>query len=332
MNSPRQQLLKLCTGYWISQSIHAAAKLGIADHIKAGIRSADALASKTGVQARPLYRMLRALASVEIFAEDAQGNFSLTPMAEELLDRLGSMRAPAIMMGDEHYQAWNHLLYSLQTGKPAFDHVFGKPIFEYLSEKPEQAKIFDAAMTGIHGPETQAMVDAYDFSGIGTLVDVGGGNGTLLCTVLKKYPAMKGILFDLPGVVARSKEYIAHQGLSDRCTVAAGSFFETVVPGGDAYLMRHIIHDWNDDQCRTILGHCRKVMPPTGKLLVIDCVLKPGNEPGWGKFLDLNMLVMPGGMERTEKEFRELFAAAGFRLERVVATRSEMFVLESRPV
>src|SRR5262249_47343681 len=153
-----------------------------------------------------------------------------------------------------------------------------------------------------------SMIDAYDFAGIDTLVDIGGGNGSLLCLVLKKYPKLKGILYDLPNVVARSKTYIDQQGLADRCRTEAGSFFDRVAPGGDAYLMRHIIHDWNDEQCHTILGHCRKVMGPGSKLLIIECVIAEGNAPSLGKFLDLNMLVLPGGMERTEKEFRELLA------------------------
>src|SRR5205814_7714144 len=153
-----------------------------------------------------LYRLLRALASVEIFSEDADGRFGMTPMAECLLDVHGSQRAVAIMMGDEHFRSWGDLLYSVQTGKPAFDHIYGKGVFDFLSEHAEQAKIFDAAMTGFHGPETQAMIDAYDYTGINTLVDIGGGNGTVLTAVLKKYPAMKGVLFDLARVIDRAKK------------------------------------------------------------------------------------------------------------------------------
>lgn len=329
---PRKTLLKMITGYWLSQSIHVAAKLGIADLVEKAPKSATELAKETKTHPQSLYRLLRALASVEVFSEDDQGRFGVTPLAECLLDRHGSQRAVALMMGDEHYRAWGELLYSVQTGKPAFDNIYGKPVFEFLSEHPDQAKIFDAAMTGFHGPETQAMVDAYDFSGIKTLVDIGGGNGTVISTVLRKYAALKGILYDLPGVIERAQVNLQQAGLADRCQTASGSFFESVPPGGDAYLLRHIIHDWTDEQCRTILGNCRKVMKPGHRLLVIEMVIPPRNEPGPAKFLDLNMLVLPGGRERTEAEYRQLFASAGFKLTRVVPTTTEVSVIEGNPL
>ena len=330
--TPRQQLLQMITSYWASMSIHVAAKLKLADLINAGPKTAAELATATNTNAQALYRLLRALASVEIFAEDSAGKFRMTPMAECLLDVHGSQRAVALMMGDEHFRTWGDLLYSVQTGKPAFDHIYGKGVFEFLSEHTEQAKIFDAAMTGFHGPETQAMIDAYDYTGVNTLVDIGGGNGTVLTAVLKKYPAIKGVLYDLPGVIERAKKNIADAGLSARCQTIAGSFFESAPPGGDAYQMRHIIHDWTDEQCLTILGHIRKVIPKTGRLLVIEMVIKPGNTPQPAKWLDLNMLVLPGGRERTEQEYRELYAKAGFKLERVVPTPTEVSVIEGRPV
>ena len=322
----------MITSYWTAQSIHVAAKLKLADLVKDGPQTAQQLAQATKTHQQALYRLLRALASVEIFSEDQQGRFSMTPIAECLLDRPGSQYAVALMMGDEHYRSWGDLLYSVQTGKPAFDHLFGKPIFEYLAEHAEQAKIFDAAMTGFHGPETQAMVDAYDFTGINTLVDIGGGNGTVLTAVLQKYSTMKGILFDLPGVIERAKKNLAGAGLAARCQTSAGSFFESAPPGGDAYQMRHIIHDWTDEQCHTILSHIRKVMPKHGRLLVIEMVVNPGNEQQPAKWLDLNMLVLPGGRERTEAEYRDMYAKAGFRLERVVSTPTEVSVIEGRPV
>ena len=329
--TPRQQLVQMITGYWPAQAIHVAAKLHLADLVKDGPKSAPELAQATKTQPLALYRLLRALSSVGIFAEDDEARFSLTPMAECLIDRPGSQYAVAIMMGDEHYASWGDLLYSLQTGKPAFDHLYGKPVFDWLSEHPEQAKIFDAAMTGFHGPETQAMIDAYDFSGIGAIVDVGGGNGTVLSAILGKNPTLKGILYDLPGVIERAKTNLASAGLAARCQTIAGSFFESAPPGGDAYLMRHIIHDWTDAQCHTILSNIRKVMPPHGRLLVIEMVIKPRNEAQPAKWLDLNMLVLPGGMERTEAEYHALYAKAGFRLERIVPTPTEVGVIEGRP-
>jgi len=330
--TPRQKLLGMITSYWTAQSIHVAAKLKLADLVKDGPKTAAELARATKAHPPSLYRLLRALASVEIFSEDADGKFSLTPIAECLLEKPGSQWAVAMMMGDEHFRSWGDLLYSVQTGKPAFDHIFGKGIFDYLSEHAEQAKIFDAAMTGFHGPETQAMIDAYDYTGVNTVVDIGGGNGTVLSAVLGKYPAMKGILYDLPGVIERAKKNLADAGLATRCQTIPGSFFEAAPPGGDAYQMRHIIHDWTDEQCHTILGHIRKVIPKTGRLLVIEMVIKPGNEAQPAKWLDLNMLVLPGGRERTEAEYRDMYAKAGFRLERVVPTPTEVSVIEGRPV
>jgi ubiquinone/menaquinone biosynthesis C-methylase UbiE len=330
--NPRQQLLQMIHSYWTAQAIHVAAKLKLADLVKDEPKTAEELAKASKTHPPSLYRLMRALASVGIFCEGADGRFSMTSIAECLLDRPGSQYAVALTMGDEHYRAWGDLLYSIQTGKPAFDHLYGKPIFDYLSENAEPAKIFDAAMTGFHGPETQAMIDAYDYAGINTLIDVGGGNGTVLSAVLKKNPAMKGILYDLPGVIERAKQNLADQGLASRCQTIAGSFFESAPPGGDAYQMRHIIHDWTDEQCRTILSHIRKVMPKLGRLLVIEMVIKPGNEPQPAKWLDLNMLVLPGGRERTEAEYREMFAKAGFRLERIVPTPTEVSVIEGKPV
>jgi ubiquinone/menaquinone biosynthesis C-methylase UbiE len=330
--TPRQQLVQMITSYWTSQAIHVAAKLGIADLVKDGPKSADELATATRTHPPSLYRLLRALASVEIFAEDEQQRFRLTPMAECLLDQHGSQRAVALMMGDEHFRTWGDLFYSIQTGKPAFNRLYGKGVFDYLSEHADAAKIFDAAMTGFHGPETQAMIDAYDYTGVNTLVDVGGGNGTVLSAVLKKNPAMKGILYDLPGVIERAKVNLADQGVASRCQTIAGSFFESAPPGGDAYQMRHIIHDWTDEQCLTILGHIRKVIPKEGRLLVIEMVIKPGNVPQPAKWLDLNMLVLPGGRERTEAEYRDLYARAGFCLERIVPTPTEVSVIEGKPV
>jgi len=256
----------------------------------------------------------------------------MTPMGECLLEVHGSMWAVAMMMGDEHFRSWGDLLYSVQTGKPAFDHVYGKPIFDWLSDHAEQARIFDAAMTGFHGPETQAMIDAYDYTGINTLVDIGGGNGTVLSAVLKRHPNIKAILYDLPGVIERAQKNLADAGLTARCQTIAGSFFESAPPGGDAYQMRHIIHDWTDEQCHTILSHVRKVIPKTGRLLVIEMVIKPGNVPQPAKWLDLNMLVLPGGRERTEAEYRDMYAKAGFKLERIVPTPTEVSIVEGRPV
>ncbi|MGC3971805.1 MAG: methyltransferase [Pirellulales bacterium] len=323
-------IFEMACGYWVSQCLYVAAKLGIADRVADVSRTADELAAQTGTHGPSLYRVLRALASKGVFAEDAEHRFGLTPLAECLRNRPGSQRAMILMMGEEHYRAYGELMYSVQTGKPAFAHVFGEPVFDFLSKNREAATIFDEAMTGIHGAETAAMIDAYDFSQFGTVVDIGGGNGTVIRTVLEKNPGLRGVLYDLPHVVERAGPLFAASTVNDRSQLVGGSFFEGVPPGGDAYMMRHIIHDWYDDECRTILRNCHNVMRPDAKLLVIDSVIEPGNGPQFTKFLDITMLTIPGGKERTEAEFRELFASAGFDLTRVVPTRSSVSIVEGR--
>jgi hypothetical protein len=324
--------MDLGTGFWKSQALYVVAKFGVAELVKDGPKSAADLARAAGAHAPSLHRLLRALASVGVFAEDAQGRFAHTPPSNLLRrDVPGSMWAAIVMAGDEHYRAWGDALHSFRTGQPAFDHVFGKGVFDFLAERPEQASVFDAAMTGIHGVETAAMLDAYDFAALGTLVDVGGGNGSTLIGVLHKHPTLKGMLYDLPHVVERAKAGLKAAGLEGRCAAVGGSFFESVPPGGDAYLLRHIIHDWDDERSLTILRHCRRAMAPAAKLLVVESVIPPGNERFFGKWLDLNMLVIPGGQERTEAEYRDLHAKAGFRLARVVPTRAEISVIEGEP-
>jgi hypothetical protein len=320
------------SGYWHTQAIHVAARLGVADLLKDGPRSAEQLAGLTGSHPRGLYRLLRALASLGIFAEDAERRFALTPLAGCLRsDVTGSLRSLAIMRGEWQYEAWGRLLYSVQTNRPAFEKVFGLPLFDFLSRHPDKGRLFDDAMTGVHGRETAAMLQAYDFSGVGTLADVGGGNGEVLTSILKRYPHMKGILFDLPAVAERTRANVEAAGLAGRCAVVAGNFFESVPAGADAYLLRHIIHDWDDDRSATILRHCRQAMGKGGKLLIVEGVVPPGNEPSVSKFFDLAMLVVPGGMERTEQEYRRLFEAGGFRLVRVVPTPTWISVLEGEP-
>ncbi len=243
-------------------------------------------------------------------------------------ERTGIATGMAIMVGQEHYHAFAELLYSVQTGKTAFDKVYGQPVFDFLSKHPEQAKVFDEAMVGVHGRETAAMLDAYDFSGVGVLADIGGGNGSVLTAVLKKYPQMKGILFDLPGVTERAKAVVKTAGLADRCQVVSGSFFESVPKGADAYMMRHIIHDWDDEKSIRILKNIHKAMGQDGRLLVVESVI--GSEPSFGKLLDLAMLVIPGGAERTAEEYKKLYELAGFRLTRIVPTKAEVCVIEGK--
>ncbi|MFO1006341.1 MAG: methyltransferase [Planctomycetaceae bacterium] len=329
--SPPAQLNQLISGYMKTQAVYVAAKLGIADLLVKGGRTAEELAQATHMHAPSLFRLLRALASLGVFAEDESSRFVLTPMAECLRsDVPGSQRALAIMSGEEHFKAWGELLYSIQTGQTSFDKLYGMPIFDFLSQNLEQAKVFDAAMVGVHGRETAAMTDAYDFSEIGVLADVGGGNGSLLSFVLKTNPTMKGMLYDLPGVVERAKAGLQAAGLADRCQVIGGSFFESIPDGADAYLMRHIIHDWDDEKSLTILRNIHRAMRPDARLLVVEGVIPPGNDPCFSKLLDLTMLTLPGGKERTEDEYRTLFRAGGFELTRIVPTQAEISVIEGK--
>ena len=326
-------LRQLITGYWNAQMVYVAAKLGLADLLAERPRTAAELAALTGTHADSLHRMLRALAGLGIFREEAAGHFAMTPDAESLRSGVpGSQRALALMMGQEHYACWGELLHSITTGQTAFEKVYGQPIFEYLAQHPEQGAIFDAAMVAVHGRESAAMLDAYDFSGTQVLADVGGGNGSVLTSVLERHPKLQGILFDLPAVVERARSKLDAAGLESRCRTVAGDFFTSVVAGADTYLMRHIIHDWDDDRSLKILGNIRRVIPSDGKLLVIESLIPTGNEPSFVKMLDINMLVIPGGRERSEEEYRRLYRTAGFDLSRIVPTAAEVSVIEGRPV
>lgn len=328
--SPQQQLDRMITGYWISQAIYAAAKFSIADHLQDGPKSVEELAVATSTNADALYRLLRALASVGIFAEGEPRHFSLTPLAEPLQsDVPGSMRALALMSGDEQFRTWAEIEYSIQTGKIAFDKAFGKPIFEYLTENPDKARIFDAAMVGVHGRESDVVLSAYDFSDVGILADIGGGNGSQISRILQKHDGVKGILFDLPHVVERAKTPIESAGLADRCELVGGSFFDSVPGGADLYVMRHIIHDWDDEKSETILRNCHQAMSAGAKLLIVESVIPPGNDPFGGKFLDLVMLLIPGGKERTAGEYQTLLEKTGFELTQIIPTDSEVSIIEA---
>lgn len=323
----RQLLGQMIGGYWMTQAIYVSAELGIADLLNDGPRTAEELAAHTGTNSTALYRVLRALASVGIFSEDRYFRFSLTPLAQHLRsDVPASKRSFAIMMGAEFYQIWGRLLHAVRKGAHVLDETFGMSFFEYMTHNPDRHTIYDDVMTGVHGAETGPMLDAYDFSTFPTVVDIGGGNGSMLSAILKRHPSMRGILFDLPSVVDRTRTVIADSDLSNRLQVMGGDFFEAVPPG-DAYVMRHVIHDWDDDQAAAILRNCRKAMNAGGRVLVVESVIPSGNEPFFGKWLDLMMLVV-GGQERTEEQYRVLFSEAGLKLNRLVPTAHEVSVIE----
>jgi hypothetical protein len=323
-------LQDLILGKWVAQAVSVAAKLGIADLLQDGPRACDELARANQVDEPALYRVLRALASVGVFTEVADRQFGLTPMAEFLRsDVQGSLRAVATMAGEDWtWRPWGDLYRSVKTGERAFDRIFGVPPFTYLAENPGAAAVFDEAMTGWSMQNSAVVAAAYDFSGIGTLMDVGGGHGYLLATILKATPQLRGILFEAPEVVEGAKARIAAEGLADRCRVIAGDFFASAPSGTDACILKSVIHDWDDEQAATILQNCRRAVGPGGRVLLAEQVIPPGNDPHIGKLIDLEMLIMAGGHERTGAEFRDLLAAAGLRLTRIVPTTSPMCVIE----
>ncbi|HTE65031.1 MAG TPA: methyltransferase [Candidatus Binatia bacterium] len=328
-------LVKMLTGSWVSQALYVAAKLGIADLLRDGPTSCTMLAEATQTHAGALYRVLRALASVGVFAEDKNRCFSVTPLAEPLrADAPGSLRAFAIMLGErEHWRAWESVLHSVRTGQPAFEDVFGMPLFQYFAGHPEAARIFDEAMTSRSGQENAAIVAAYHFAEARTVIDVGGGQGTLLASILDVHPNARGVLFDLPHVIAPARIRMESAGHAVRCEFVAGDFFGVVPAGGDLYLLKKVIHDWDDDRAQLILTRCRTAMSGTGRLLLIEPVVPPGNEASFNKLLDLLMLVWnAGGRERTEGEHVALLALAGFRRSRVIPTRSGLTIIEAAPI
>lgn len=315
-------------GSWITQGLWVAAELGIADILAAGPRTVEELAEETRAHSGALYRLLRALASVGIFAQDTQLRFSLTPLADLLrTDAIYSQRAIATMMGEEFHAAWGELLHSVRTGEPGFKKRFGMPFFQYMTEHPDRHSIYDAAMTGVHGGETEPMLEAYDFGSFKTVADIGGGNGLVLAAILKRHPAIRGILFDMPSVADRARSTILSSGLADRIRIEGGDFFSSIPADADAYVLRHIIHDWEDTEAITILRQCRKVMAPGGKILVVEMVLPPGNEPSFGKWLDL-MMMLVAGRERTKEEYSRLYSAAGLKMTGVIKTNSDVSIVE----
>lgn len=335
VGAPPLALLHMVTGCWISQALYVTAKLGIADLLQEKPQSCTRLREATQTHAETLYRVLRALASVGVFVEDEEGRFSLTPLAEPLrTDVPGSLRAFAIMLGEpEHWRAWEGVLHSVRTGQPAFDHVFGIPLFQYFPTHPEAARIFDDAMTSRSAQENTAIIAAYDFTTAHTVVDVGGGQGSLLASILDVHPNACGVLFDLPHVLAPARTRLESAGQAARWAFVAGDFFAAVPAGGDLYLLKKVIHDWGDERAQQILMNCHTAMSGTGRLLLIEPVIPPGNAPSFNKLLDLLMLVWnAGGRERTEREHQGLLASAGFRLSRVIPTRAGISILEAVPV
>jgi hypothetical protein len=333
-NTAPERVMQLAGGFLLSSALYAATKLEIPDLLAQGARPVAELAAAAGCNPDALYRLLRALASVGVFTETADRAFGPTPVSQLLVSGApGSIKESVLWMDNRfHFHVWAELLYSVQTGRPAVEHLYGKPAFEVFGAMPDVAHDFNTAMTCMSRQLAPAILDAYDFSGIDTLMDVAGGHGFILCEILSQYPALKGILFDVPSVVEDPKCAKCLLNVNHRCRTIAGNFFEHIPAGADAYYMQHIIHDWDDEPALKILGHCRQALQgqPKGKLLVVDSVIPEDSSPHFGKLLDLEMLLMPGGRERTEKEFRALFAKAGFEITRVLPTRRSDSVIEAR--
>lgn len=335
---PAAQLLQMIMGKASTQLLYVVAELGIADLLGDGPMSVAELAAVTDADEAALYRVLRALAGMGVFAETGkragERRFELTPLARPLRsDASDSVRDFARMAGSRwHNRAWAELLQSVMTGEPAFNLAFDEDLFDHLTAHPDRFDLFNAAMTSLSNQDADAMLRAYDFSDLETIVDVGGGHGYLLTEILKAHPGAHGVLLEIPDVARGARETTREAGVGDRCEVIEGDFFETVPEGGDLYILKLIIHDWDDGRAVDLLRNCRRAMADDAKLLVANSVIPPGNDPYPGKMIDIEMLAMtPGGRERTEEEFRQLFQEAGFELSRTIPTASYLFLLEGRP-
>jgi O-methyltransferase domain/Dimerisation domain len=329
------RMLKLIAAFWQSQLIFVAAKLAIPDALASGPLTARELAGRVGVSSKHLPRIMRALSSLGVFSADAQNRFHLTPLGETLRsDHPDSLRNFALMLIDDYnWQAWGALHHAVTTGGSAFEHVHGVPVFAYMRQHPEKESTFSASMASISARENSAVARAYAFGRLHKLVDVGGAHGHLIATILRSYRTLHGVLFDQPQVIAAAVQtgFVTAPDIRARCEVSAGDFFASVPEGGDAYVMKYVIHDWDDENCVRILDNCRRAMAARGRVLVVEHLIAGGNRRDWGKMLDINMMVMPGGRERTREEFRVLFAQAGLRLQRVFATASSLSILEAVP-
>jgi len=325
------QLIQMGRAHVTSRTVYAAAKLGLADHLASSPKSATELACEMHVHARSLHRLMRTLASLGVLTEQPEQRFALTALGEALKTGApGSARSAVIFSGNPSGQSgWDNLVYAVQTGKTGFEKAHGMAFFDYLAQHHDEASLFSEMMVGMHSEEPPAVSAAYDFSAFKTIVDVGGASGNVLATILADHAGPRGILFDRPHVLRDAPALLKAKGVSDRVTIEPGDFFLRVPTGADAYILSHIIHDWDEDRCLAILGHIRKAIEPTGRLLIIEMVLAAGDAPHPGKMLDMAMLVQTGGEERSEAEYAILLAKAGFRLTRAVSTSSAATVVEA---
>jgi hypothetical protein len=331
MATPAQHIVRLAFGFAVSQALRVAADIGIADRLAAGERSVDDLAAETGSHAGALYRVMRLLAAEGVFRETDGRRFGLTEIGEALRsDRRSSPLDMIRMLNREPYLACARLGHSVRTGLPAFDEVFGKSRFDWLDDHPDEAALFQSAMIAFNQGSNDAVADAYDFGPYSRVVDVGGGHGQLLSAILARYPHLSGVLFDLPSGVEAARSGVG--GSLPRTEFVAGSFFESVPEKADVYVLKKVIHDWNDEKAIVILRNCRNAMTPQGRVLLAEAIIPAGNEPNPIKFADINMLVVTGGLERTQAEYAALLAEAGLRLQRIIPTGQPISILEAIPV
>ncbi len=325
-----QQVVQMIWGFMASQALHVGAKLAVFDVLSHGPKTVRQIAEACASQETPLRRLLRFLTTIGVLSEDALGKFSCTNLGELLqTEHPQSLRALAIMYGEPFWwRPWGDFHETVKNGQPAFNRVYGEGFFAYLAHEPIDAAIFNAGMTSATSVDVRAILAAYDFSDLDRIVDVAGGHGALLCAILEQYPNCSGVLYDLPTVVAGASE-IKESPVGSRCEFVGGDFFDSAPRDGDAYLLKRILHDWNDDEAVRILQSCRRAMAPAGRVLVMEQVVSPSNQPDPAKWMDLNMLVMLTGRERTVAEFSDLYASAGFRLTRVVPAM-RLSILEGR--
>jgi hypothetical protein len=326
---PQAVIMHMAMGAMITPALGVAAKLGIADLLNDGPKSIDEIAAATETHAPSIYRILRTLASGGVFRETENRTFENTDRSDVLRGGVpGSLKYAVIFMSEPwHFNAWSNMMHSAKTGETAWKKTYGVEVFDWFAANPSESEIFNRAMTDMSGAVVQAVAEAYDFSGIQTLADIAGGHGLLLSQILAANPDLKGILFDIDHVIAGAPAMLEREGVADRVKTVSGDFF-VEVPAADAYIMKHIIHDWDDERSIRIMQCIHRAMIGDGKLLLVEMVVPEGNTPHPSKLLDLEMLTLPGGLERTEAEYADLFARAGFRLSRIVPTKSPFSVIE----
>ena len=327
---PTEMMMRLITGYWLSQAVGVAAHLGIADALVAGSRTSDELGKALGAHGKSVYRLMRLLTSIGVFSQDSDDHFRLNPLGETLLSGgPGSVRNFAITeTAPGHWLPWGRLFDSVKTGKPMTHETLGMPLFDWYGQNTEEAGFFNAAMGDLSALAAAELVRVYDFSTAQSVMDVGGSHGILLAAVLTANSEARGTLYDLPHVIDTADQHI-DPVVKGRCELVSGDFFKSVPKGGDVHLLKQIIHDWDDEQAALILTNCHDALAPAGKLLLVEMVVPSDNQPNMAQAMDLNMLAILGGRERTEEEYRTLLKASGFKLERVIATHSPFSVIEA---